>query len=244
MYLFINSCSYLRITKKYDGIHPDLKPYFQEFKNMYDYMGSSKYQISQSTFDTLSIGFKDYSDKEFNIIGTCNYQSNEIDINRRWWQGFHTPYERVQLLYHEFGHCLLKRGHSTPPRVNDFFSWVEGLAFKLNIFKDKGYLKDGCPASFMHPYTLDDYCIYKHYNYYMSELFGSDKNINYMSYVYVRDNYDLKCGEVEVINKTETWNEIDQKTFENAKVRCLDMYDSCMSKFMKVDDLTYRVLCK
>lgn len=53
------------------------------------------------------------------------------------------------------------------------------------------------------------------------------------------------CANFKLINHTDLWSSEDHKTLKLAAKRCTELYkDSCLSKFEKVDNHTYRVLCR
>lgn len=55
----------------------------------------------------------------------------------------------------------------------------------------------------------------------------------------------LTCPTVEIINKTDTWNDMDQKTLQRAKKRCGQLYikSPCVKKFVKRTETDYSVTC-
>jgi hypothetical protein len=126
--------------------------------------------------DYVSIEFHTYLE-DSTVVGTCHrnlIEKSIIWINEEWWNSLYvSEYQRLEVVFHELGHCVLLRAHTIPPNDSDrgFFTWWERLFFKIGIFIPKGYLKDGCPSSIMHPYTMLDLCFIKHYKYYMDELF-------------------------------------------------------------------------
>jgi hypothetical protein len=65
------------------------------------------------------------------------------------------------------------RMHTETTEEKGFAYFIERILLKLGLVERKGYLKDGCPASYMHPYTLSEDCINKHYYYYLKELFDN-----------------------------------------------------------------------
>jgi hypothetical protein len=81
--------------------------------------------------------------------GVCEIKGSEtpeVTINKDAWNDM-TVEEQKELLYHEMGHCVLKRKHRSD------------------------LLKDGSPASIMNPYTMDNYTFVKYEAYYVQELF-------------------------------------------------------------------------
>jgi len=233
------SCAQLRFTKSHKGIDPEFKPYVQEF------IYASRGKVSEKDIEGITIGFRDYKDGS-STVGTCHLlvKNTEIDISRKWWNDNQSTLERQELMFHELGHCVLKRSHTEIPTYSSgFVGWLEELFFKLGIYKEKNKLSDGCPSSFMHPYTLGESCISKHYLYYLDELFT---NVSYEKFekenshkMYVMTS----CEMPKIINNTKTWTKRDGDTLERAKKTCINRYKSCLSRFIKVEEQTYRAIC-
>lgn len=241
--LFIQtSCSSveIRMVKKHKGIDPSFKPYIEEFKYL------SRGKVKDKDFEGLSIGFRDYA-KNVNTVGTCHYTVFEIDINKKWWNSYYRSFEeKYELIFHELGHCVLKRGHTEIPSHNGFLAWLERIGFRLGLFSQKGYLKDGCPASIMHPYTLSQTCMNRHYYYYINELFGNDKKNNYVESKMTVNKYSQKskCPEANVVNKTKEWTEQDVRNLKSAHKRCPELYGTCLKTFIKNKTRSYYAICK
>lgn len=227
----------IRMNKRYDGIHEEFKPYIQEFI----YVSQGK--IDEWDFRGFSMGFRDY--KGGSVVGTCHPTVYEVDISKSWWDNTTSHLERYELVFHELGHCVLNRGHTQKPTKDGFLAWLERLGFTLGIFQEKGRLPDGCPASFMHPYTLGEKCISKHFNYYLEELFNRQKD-NYVEIRNISRDPAAKrqCKTPRVINKTKTWNKRDQGTLDRAKKKCIREYNSCLKIFWKKTELSYSALCE
>jgi len=54
----------------------------------------------------------------------------------------------------------------------------------------------------------------------------------------------MTCPATNIVNKTKTWTEYDQKTVDNAKSVCYLRYSACLKVFYKTKELTYRAVCK
>lgn len=228
------------MIKKYDGIHPEFQSYIEEFKY------KSQGKVTDDDFVGLTMGFRKYPD-DVNTVGTCHYMANEVDINVEWWNSWYRSYqERYELVFHELGHCVLYRGHTEIPTHTGFKAWLERLGFRLGIFTQKGYLEDGCPASFMHPYTLSERCINKHYHYYMNELFDNHKKENFVEARMSHNKYTNKdkCPEAKVINKTNEWTEQDVRSLKSAHRRCPEVYGTCLKTFIKNKTRSYYAICE
>lgn len=228
------SSSSLRLKKHHQRIHPVFESYISEFIHESD--GS----INREDFKDFTMGFKRYKATE-KTVGVCHYSVNEVDIDIDYWQSGVSISQRMELIFHELGHCILRRGHTHTKKDNKFITWLEKIAFKLGIFNKKKHLADGCPASFMHPYVLGEVCINKHFDYYMDELFGRKSDENYV------EDYNLtrkRCTvRPRIINPTKKWLDIDRRSFEKAKKDCVLHYNSCLKIFIKKDHLNYHTIC-
>lgn len=230
----ISSCSSVRLIKKYDTVNPEFKPYIQDF------IASSNGIVEESDVSNLTMEFKDYG-VPYRIAGTCWPHLTEIDVNKDWWEDHKSHLVRQELIYHELGHCILRRPHTTiSDHGDDFIDWVENELFKLGIIEKKGLLPDNCPASYMHPVILSERCIRKHYNYYVTELFNPDLIYYNLYGPFVEKN---KCPEPTIINKTKTWVNLDEWTFHRSKKVCLEEYKSCLETFVKIKEKSYNAIC-
>lgn len=117
--------------KSVKGIDPKLKPYVQDFEMLHNKPVR------------VNIGFEILPDE---IVGLCNHITNTIYIDTHYFE--YISYERkLILMYHELGHCVLKRGHV------------------------KTKFMDGCPTSLMYHEVLNDTCTKKYLDYYLMEIF-------------------------------------------------------------------------
>jgi hypothetical protein len=120
--------------RKFHTIDPELVPYYAMYEDWYNV---TIYDIPIN-FDILTN----------NQVGVCQTWSNgyrEIRIEKAYWEAA-TEKEKIELVFHELGHCQQGRGHTST------------------------YLTDGCPVSLMDPYTLDLWCLDTHWDYYIEEL--------------------------------------------------------------------------
>lgn len=231
---FINSCASsgkLRIKKKHKGIHREFAPYVRITKAL------SRGKLTKKDFRGLTIGFKDY-DSNTNVVGTCHYLAKEIDIRKSWWYGYRTTMQKLELVMHEIGHCLLYRGHTEKPRGKSFFKWAERLGFNIGIFTEKRRLKNNCPASIMNPYMIGS-CFDRHFEYYTAELFSVEGDL----FDKLKHPEENICAKPKIINKTNVWNRKDQETYNRAAITCLKEYNSCMKTFIKKELTHYNVIC-
>lgn len=89
------------------------------------------------------------------IAGVCYYvgffngfvQWKYIEIDKKYW-GVISEYQRINLIFHELGHCVLGRDH---------VSWKD--------FVTK------CPSSLMYESVIDTECIKDNYDAYLKEMF-------------------------------------------------------------------------
>lgn len=153
------SCSSLTAGK----INPEFDPYVKDFQIL---VPEFKDQVEK-----VDIDFYDFKKKEknFNTIGRCNYnliEPNSITIDVEYW-GYSSPTSKYFTVLHEIGHCVCHLPHSEVS--TGFTGWLEDFLFDLGIWKKKGYLNDGCPASIMHPSEFSEFCALNHYYYYLEE---------------------------------------------------------------------------
>lgn len=127
------------------GCAPDYEDYSKVFPEAVQYVKSFENDLGHP-IEKQPIRLEDIVPQ--NYAGICRRSGNdwEIVIDKPYWDraGF---FARHQVLYHELGHCYLKRGHR-----ND-------------------RLKDGHPASIMNEYTLNPWYYEDHLGYYLDELF-------------------------------------------------------------------------
>ena len=180
----------------------------------------------------------------------------EIDISRKDWDAHPTMVSgaktynnlwKKELVYHELGHCLLGKNHSEKTLSDGFVGTVERFAFNIGWWTPKGYLKDKCPASLMHPYMVGPYCFGKHYDYYIAEFFTEHRtNRNRLStnarYKKKKSNKKA-CRAPQVVNRTNTWTRGDQQTLKRAYRTCIEDYNSCLKTLVKTEELAYQAVC-
>lgn len=153
-----SSCAEFSLTKKFTSIDEEMRPYVDEFVMM------SGGTVTQQDVKNLTTGFYE-PNEDSNAIGLCNYLTYEISIKGSYWKAA-GHLDRMEIMFHELGHCIKSRQHTA---AKDSF-WHD-LLFDLGLFTQQENLRDGCPASLMHPYVVGWFCFNKHYNYYIDELF-------------------------------------------------------------------------
>jgi len=229
----------VRVLKDYDGMDKEFTPYVQEF------IYASRGKVTKRDFRGFTMGFRDYDGGS--TIGTCHPLAYEVDISRAWWNTTLSQSKRIELVFHELGHCVLRRGHTQKPTGDSWLAFWERFGFKIGMFEEKGLLPDGCPSSFMHPYELSEECINRHFNYYIDELFKR-KRKNYVERtrnIYRAPSHELVCKkQPEVINETDNWTKKDADTLHRAKMRCVNSYHACLKTFWKKGHDNYHALCE
>jgi len=137
----------------------------------------SEGKVVETDFDNVVVIFEEIKDEEHGrAVGLCYPYpwQPKIVIDTEWWnKWYRADSEREQLMFHELGHCILNREHTEKKEVENFSDWIENMLFEMGFFEKKGYLKDGCPSSYMHPYVIGSRCIEKHYDHYIEELFNN-----------------------------------------------------------------------
>ena len=97
----------------------DVDPEFQVFVDEFVEEAANR-GIEIDFRDTgLSVQFSDFALHD--IGGFCRLSSHMIEINKEDWFAL-SPSRRSQLLFHELGHCELRRGH-TNDKLTDL-SWI------------------------------------------------------------------------------------------------------------------------
>lgn len=176
MFIFTLNVFGCATPKKYETDRT-FTSYLEEFV-----MESKKLITMDELNKKVIVEFHEYP-KHSTTLGTCHINfivKNTIWISKEWWNRAYTSeYDKMSVIFHELGHCVLYRYHTIEPEESingdSFYKWIERIMFKLGLYTPKGYLKDGCPASIMHPYHFGELCLIAHYDYYMNELFGRVK---------------------------------------------------------------------
>jgi len=191
-----------------------------------------------------------------NTVGLCNWGTNTISIDQSYWM-MSSEIERESLIFHEFGHCTMNRMHTDTKEVEgSIYFYFDEFMFWSGILEKRGLLKDGCPGSLMHPYTIATACLVKHRDYYQKELFDetgefyrvyADEDEDEEAIYTVHKNIFMEtvCQDTVVENKSgDPWNEIDDDNMEYARARCPVVTKlDCLKKFTKMEHLVYRAIC-
>lgn len=122
-------------------IDPELRYYTAFFANKVGKRGDiGKYRI---------IFMSQYSQ---NVAGSCNYLTNTIEVNPNSWYNYErTSKERINLLFHELGHCMCGLQHDDSTR------------------------DDNCPDNLMFPALITKKCLDKYFHEYTKDLYGKCK---------------------------------------------------------------------
>jgi len=208
---------------------------------------------NHTVFGTL--GYSDPED-DSSTVGLCEYFFKRVTIDDYYWKWL-SETGREALIFHELGHCTLFRGHTDIKEDDGTIEYkIENFLFSLGVFEKKGYLKDGCPASIMHPYMFSDKCLKKHRKYYMEELFNPSKynikntnarNILKSMASKIENEEDSDCPETKKKNLTElpwTKHDNDQLKWVKDNDRCEEQTGlKCVRQFIKSGHRMHRVLC-
>jgi hypothetical protein len=139
----------------------DFVKYIESFRND---MGS---RVLERDMNKTAIRFGDLEEP---TVGLCASMPvlgySVITIDRKGWEN-KTELEKMELMYHELGHCVCKIGHSW-----DFGYYQKtGYGTRSNR-RDDGFFEDWCPLSIMYPYTIEDECLKKHWEKYIEDLYN------------------------------------------------------------------------
>jgi hypothetical protein len=115
--------------------------YFNQYIDLFTKLSNGK--INNYDILGLTVRFKKLNNP---TIGRCFIGYKHIDIDPKFWYNNYGK-RKIALFLHEAAHCICLSEH-----IN-------------------GNLKDGCPKSIMSPYILSNYCLNKHWDFYIKELF-------------------------------------------------------------------------
>lgn len=135
--LYLCGCAHYDIP--FNDVHEDFRPYVEYF--------DSKSKIKAWG---VPIGYVDEIDGKY---ATCTIQGRYkwISVSKAEFK-YLTENERLVLILHELGHCVLRMDHDD--RLKD----------------------DGCEHSIMYPSLIYDYCFKRHRDHYIDEFFNRDIN--------------------------------------------------------------------
>ena len=166
MFFMFISCSQAQFIEPV--VDEQLLPYKEDFEII---VGKNKNSYKLKKVNMYFADLNKNKKGTERTLGMCKgmyMDTTDINIDIEYWKTA-TDLSKKFTVLHELGHCICTLGH-TEIRNGFWESVFDTLKFKLGIGIRKGYLKDGCPASLMHPYEFDWFCMYTHYDYYMQEL--------------------------------------------------------------------------
>lgn len=144
-------------SKPFDGL-------VQEFADLSDGL------FSVDDFKNVDIKFSQTIAEDTNspnAVGVCWMWSGRIQIDPIYWN--QNPLERRSLLFHELGHCHCGLDHPIEITGLPLLRILNGFGIRT---KHGPFLSDGCPKTIMHPEVVGRFCMERHFDYYIKELFG------------------------------------------------------------------------
>lgn len=170
--IFLTSCSseVVRVHPNQAGVDPLFNPYIQNYSDILNLKNKKYKYIYDQRIKKLSVNFANLNGS---TIGRCHWLLNgefEIEIDKEYWYraGF---LSRQFLIYHELEHCIRFRLHTHEDLYKqNVWQYIEHLAQLMGLIPKKGYFKDGCPNSIMHPSDAGEWCHYEHYDSYIKEM--------------------------------------------------------------------------
>jgi len=122
-----------------NGKFGEFEPYVRSFdSNYYRYTGKTL------PLDNLEMEFADSaSSGSDRAVGECNYRTRKIKVIRKYWQSASSN-ERTIIIYHELGHCYLRRGHKSDKSGSMPLSIMYPTIKTNNFFQDnkQDYLEE------------------------------------------------------------------------------------------------------
>jgi hypothetical protein len=161
--LIVGCCSTTPSSIDNDEHNVEFSKYLESFKKD---MGS---RVKTSDLKKTSIRFGNLKSPE---VGLCAYipiwGHSVITIDRNTWLKY-SELERMDLIYHELGHCVCGLGHGW-----EFGAYPEARLENIitSYSCDDGFFEDGCPMSLMYPYIMNKDCTKKHWADYTKDLYN------------------------------------------------------------------------
>lgn len=125
--------------------HLDVAPEFQGIVTEFNLEATKQ---SRSAAENLIIEFGETSNQYAGATCYSNNGTPRITVNKMTWDAF-SDQSRKEMIFHEMGHCVLNREHTT----------------------DR-YTEDNCPKSIMHKSPVGEWCENAHSLDYQTELFS------------------------------------------------------------------------
>lgn len=156
---FIGACSKTVIGPNIN--HGTFEPYFQRFV-----ADAAKYGRNISDDEAVLVVFGTIDGASGDVAGQCQTNpltGNKIVIKEDTWNGLDDG-SKESLIFHEFGHCILNRGHiATSDMVSPPFADPSGSYTTI-------------PASIMYPSFPSGPMYLLYQDYYLNELFSNAQN--------------------------------------------------------------------
>lgn len=136
-------------------IEDEFKPYYRDFRTQARYFDAKIYP---------RIGVIFSFPLEEGIAADCSYNkfTTTIRVNSKYWK-VHSEEEKAMILYHEMGHCYLKRDHEN------------------STVQFKSIMSQKCPRTLMYPSVeIINNCLVDNWEYYMIELFTNPFGFPYL----------------------------------------------------------------
>lgn len=249
--LLIASCAAVNVNSnmirmgKNNWVEKDLIKYVKKFKKL----SNGKVKEINVNIMFSSLGYSDkFSEKE--TIGICNLVTKTVYIDKKWWKETKNELAKEELIFHELGHCILDRDHTSAKIDKGTVTFYNQRSiFTTGIIEKYERFKDGCPKSMMHPYSFSKTCLKIHRKHYIKELFSNCRptisliSEDLLEITSMKDFVD--CPKTVVENKSkEKWKKIDDKNKKYAKRRCPRVTGQpCLKIFRKVEPLVYHAVC-
>ena len=176
------SCSHIKLHPEYKGVDPKVQGLVNEYKELAKEHGIVFNKEVTIGFKNLSYGSssgltKKISDADSdNIIGMCLHELGwrEIDISKKYWDGA-SSISQETLIKHELTHCYCDRNHDYQGKIPYPDTYAKRQVELMEMIHEQkplpGYYEDLCPRSIMYPKILEDYCVLRHYEDYIEEMF-------------------------------------------------------------------------
>jgi len=109
----IMGCGQFRSVDPSPGVHPDLVEYVKRFEAEASFFYGEQYTIPETDMDLGNTSGVVPAKPGTRVVGWCRTRKGEPDqimISQDDWL-FYNDLQKEQLIFHELGHCALKRGH-------------------------------------------------------------------------------------------------------------------------------------
>jgi hypothetical protein len=159
MSVFIGCCSTIPVPKRIEENDKIFVKYLESFKNDMDG------RVTDKDFNKTAIRFGNLESPTAGLCASLPVLGYSIiTIDRATWD-IKTELEKMELLYHELGHCVCGLPHT----------WEFGEYDKESLRmgkKEEGFFEDLCPVTIMYPFTIEDECLKKHWQDYIKDLYN------------------------------------------------------------------------